>query len=53
MACFILFYTTRVVGKGHMTMAEMVFSLKHYWRFIDSTAFELQGLSWEPERKPA
>jgi hypothetical protein len=53
MACFILFYTTRVVCKGHMTMEEMVFSLKHYWRFIDSKAFELQGLSWEPERKPA
>ena len=53
MACFLLFYTTRVVCKGHMTMEEMVCSLKHSWRFIDSKAFELQGLSWEPERKPA
>jgi plasmid stabilization system protein ParE len=53
MACFVLFYTARVVCKGRMTMEEIVFSLKHYWRFVDSEALELQGLSWDPERKPA
>lgn len=53
MACFILFYTTRVVCKGRMTMEEIVFSLKHYWRFVDSEALELQGLSWGVERKIA
>ncbi len=23
-----------------------LFSLKHYWRFVDSEVLELQGLSW-------
>jgi len=26
-------------------MEELIFSLKHYWRFVDSEAFELQALS--------
>jgi hypothetical protein len=53
MACFTLFYTTRVVCKGRLTMEEIVFSLKHYWRFVDSEALELQGLSWGGEQKVA
>jgi len=53
MACFILFYTTRIVCKGRMTMEEIVFSLKHYWRFVDSEALELQGLSWGTEQNVA
>jgi len=40
MACFIVFSTTRVVCKGRMTMEEIVFSLKHYWRFVNSEALE-------------
>jgi DDE superfamily endonuclease len=46
MASFVLFYTSRVICKGRVTMEEIVFSLKHYWRFVDSEALELQGLSW-------
>ncbi len=53
MGCLVLFYTTRVVCKGRLTMEEIVFSLKHYWRFVDSEALELQGLSWGVERKTA
>lgn len=53
MGCFVLFYTTRVICKGRMTMEEMVFSLKHYWRFVDSEALELQGLSWGTEQNVA
>ena len=37
---FILFYTARVICKGHLTMEEIIFSLKHYWRFVDSDALE-------------
>ncbi len=51
--CFILFYTTRVICQGALTMAEIVFSLKHYWRFVDSEVLELPGLSWGIERKVA
>jgi hypothetical protein len=40
MGCCVLFYTTRVVCKGQMTMAEILFSLKHSWRFVDSEALE-------------
>jgi hypothetical protein len=45
MGCLVLFYTSRVICKGRMTMEEIIFSLKHYWRFIDSEALELQALS--------
>jgi hypothetical protein len=51
MGCFVLFYTSRVIWKGRMTMEEIIFSLKHYWRFVDSEPLELQALSWgEGER---
>ena len=45
MGCFVLFYTSRVVCKGRLTMEEIIFSLKHYWRFVDSEALELKALS--------
>jgi len=41
----VLFYTSRVVCKGSLTMEEMIFSLKHYWRFVDCEALELKALS--------
>ena len=28
MGCFVLFYTSRVIGKGRLTMEEIIFSLK-------------------------
>src|SRR4030095_13126783 len=42
MGCLVLFYTSRVICKGRMTMEEIIFSLKHYWRFVDSEALELK-----------
>jgi hypothetical protein len=45
MGSFILFYTARVICKGHLTMEEIIFSLKHYWRFVNAEAMELQALS--------
>ena len=45
MASFVLFYTSRVVCKGRLTMEEIIFSLKHYWRFVDLEPFGLQSLS--------
>jgi hypothetical protein len=45
MGCLVLFYTSRVICKGQLTMEEIIFSLKHYWRFVDSEAFELPALS--------
>ena len=45
MGSFVLFYTSRVVCKGQLTMEEIIFSLKHYWRFVDSEALELKALS--------
>jgi hypothetical protein len=46
MGCLVLFYTSRVICKGRLTVEEIIFSLKHYWRFVDSEAFELKALSW-------
>ena len=45
MGCLVLFYTSRVVCKGRLTMEEMIFSLKHYWRFVDCEVLELKALS--------
>jgi hypothetical protein len=44
-ASFVLFYTSRVICKGRLTMEEIIFSLKHYWRFVDFEALELHALS--------
>ena len=51
--CFVLMYTSRVVSKGQLTMEEIIFSLKHYWRFVDSEALELQALSWGADENAA
>ena len=53
MGCFVLFYTSRVVCKGRLTMEEIIFSLKHYWRFVDSEALELKALSHGVHEKAA
>src|SRR5881397_1615377 len=34
MAGFVLFYTSRVIFKGHVTMEEIVFTLKHHWMTV-------------------
>jgi len=53
MGCFVLLYTSRVVCKGQLTMEEIIFSLKHYWRFVDSEALELKALSQRVDEKAA
>jgi hypothetical protein len=45
MGGFVLFYTSRVICKGALTMEAIIFSLKHYWRFVDMEALELQAHS--------
>jgi hypothetical protein len=44
-ACFVLYYTSRVLFKGHVTMDEMVFNLKHHWSSVRCQQLELYGLS--------
>ena len=46
-------YTSQVVCKGRLTMAEIIVSLKHYWRFVDCETLELQALSWGIDEKAA
>ena len=53
MGCFVLFYTTRVICKGRLTMEAIIFSLKHYWRFVDCEALELKALSQGMDEKAA
>ncbi len=53
MGCLVLFYTSRVICKGRMTMEEIIFSLKHCWRFVDSDALELHALSYRVAGKIA
>ena len=45
MASFVLFYPSRGRCEGRLTMEEIIFSLKHYWQFVDLEALELQALS--------
>ena len=45
MACFVLYYTTRVLFKAQVTMEEIVFNLKHHWSSVDCQELELYGIS--------
>jgi DDE superfamily endonuclease len=40
-----LFYTSRFIFKGQVTMEEMVFTLKHYWMTVDYEPFELYAIA--------
>jgi hypothetical protein len=53
MGCLVLFYTSRVICKGRLTMEEIIFSLKHYWCFVDCEALELKALSQAMDEKAA
>jgi hypothetical protein len=53
MGCLVLFYTSRIICKGRITMEEIIFSLKHYWRFVDCEALELKALSQGVDGKAA
>jgi hypothetical protein len=46
LAGIVLLYTARILCKGRVTMEEMLFSLKHHWRFLNSELLELHALSW-------
>jgi hypothetical protein len=45
MACFVLYYTTRVIFKEQVTMEEIVFNLPHHWSSVDCQELELYGIS--------
>ncbi len=45
MAGFVLFYTSRVIFKGHVTMEEIVFTLKHHWMTVNYAPFELYAIA--------
>lgn len=45
LASFVLYYTSRVLFKGHVTLDEMIFNLKHHWSSVDCQALELYGIS--------
>jgi hypothetical protein len=45
MASVVLYYTSRRIFKGRVTMDEMSFNVKHHWSSVDCQEFELYGLS--------
>jgi hypothetical protein len=47
LAGLVLLDTARFRLKGRVTMEEMVFSLKHHWRFLRSEPLEFHALSWD------
>jgi hypothetical protein len=44
-ASFVLYYTTRVLFKGRVTMDEMIFNLKHHWSSVSCQELELYGIA--------
>jgi hypothetical protein len=40
LAALVLLSTARILGKGRVTMEDMVFSLKHHWRFLHANDLE-------------
>jgi hypothetical protein len=44
-ASYLLYYTSRVIFKGRVTMEEMVFHLKHHWSSVTCEPLELYGVS--------
>jgi hypothetical protein len=44
-AGFALFYTSRFIFKGQVTMEEIVFTLKHHWMMVDYEPFELYAIA--------
>ena len=44
-ASFVLYYTSRVLFKGRVTMDTIVFNLKHHWSSVVCQELELYGLS--------
>ena len=44
-AGFALFYTSRFICKGKVSMEEIVFTLKHCWMMVDYEPFELYAIS--------
>jgi hypothetical protein len=44
-AGFALFYTSRFIFKGQVTMEEIVFTLKHYWMTVNYEPFELYAIA--------
>jgi hypothetical protein len=47
LAGLVRLYTARRLLKGRVTMEDIVFSLKHHWRFLHSKDLELHELSWD------
>jgi hypothetical protein len=47
LAGLVLFYATRILCKGRVTMEAMGFSLKHHGRLLDSERLELPARSWD------
>jgi hypothetical protein len=43
--CLVLFYTSGIICQGRLTREEIIFSLQHYWRFVDCEILELTALS--------
>jgi len=44
-ASFVLYYTSRVIFKGRVTIDEIIFNVKHHWSSVDCQEFDLYGLS--------
>ena len=45
MASFVLYYTSRVLCKGRVTMDEMLFTVKHHWSSVNCQDLELYGIA--------
>lgn len=51
--CVVWFYTSRLLCTGRRTREEIMLSLKHSWRFVDSEPLALKALSQGMNAKAA
>ena len=41
---FVLFYTSRFIFEGQVTMEEILFTVRHYWIMVDYEPLELYAI---------
>jgi hypothetical protein len=47
------FYAARIFCREQVTREEILFRIKHHWRFLDSERLDPQALSWNLDPKAA
>jgi len=53
LAGIVRLYEARILCREQVTREEILFRIKHHWRFLDSERLDPQALSWNLDPKAA